>query len=542
MSNPDEKTAVEQYGKGDKYFGVATLMATLPGLPMLGHGQLEGFGEKYGMEFRRAAWGETPDEGLVAAHERLLAPILHRRGDYAEVRDFLLYDVVGSDGHVRDDVFAYSNGSGGSRSLVVYHNRFAETEGWIRESSPYAVKQPDGSKHQVRRTLAQGLGLPDDGAMWLRFRDSRAGLEYLRSVGEVRDRGLHVSVRAYETSVFGEFRELADPAGIWGRLAEGLGGRGVPSLDEALVELWLNPAHDAVRAAVADPALDGLVRHGRSTSDEGLRRAIEPVVVAVRDATSTSGDVATVTSLAAGRLARLAERASSRAGRDAQDGHHRRGASSAIDGVAAAFTDPWHRAVLASWSILEALGRLAAPAMAGPTARAWFDELRLGPVLATALRDRGLDEAQAWAAAERVRSLLAVARSSNIGGRAAPDRARRLADAWLTSGETRAFLRANVWDGVEWISREMWRELLDWALLLDLLDADPAAAEAAGPVTERLLAIGEGSGYRVDRLRESLGPAARGTGRTRPSKSARQTVRPPTVSAPAGRRQGPPRR
>src|SRR5919197_5225815 len=408
MSNPDEKTAVEQYGKGDKYFGVATLMATLPGLPMLGHGQLEGFGEKYGMEFRRAAWGETPDEGLVAAHERLIAPILHRRGDYAEVRDFLLYDVVGSDGHVRDDVFAYSNGSGGSRSLVVYHNRFAETEGWIRESSPYAVKQPDGSKHQVRRTLAQGLGLPDDGAIWLRFRDSRAGLEYLRSVGEVRDRGLHVSVRAYETSVFGEFRELADPAGIWGRLAEGLGGRGVPSPGEALLELWLNPTHDAVRAAVADPALDGLVRHGRSTSDEGLRRAIEPVVVAVRDATSTSGDVATVTSLAAGRLARLAERASSRAGRDGQDGHHRQGASSAIDAVAAAFTDPWHRAVLASWSILEALGRLAAPAMAGPTARAWFDELRLGPVLATALRDRGLDEAQAWAAAERVRSLLAV--------------------------------------------------------------------------------------------------------------------------------------
>ena len=54
MSNPDEETALEQFGKGDKYFGVATVMATLPGLPMLGHGQVEGFAEKYGMEFRRA--------------------------------------------------------------------------------------------------------------------------------------------------------------------------------------------------------------------------------------------------------------------------------------------------------------------------------------------------------------------------------------------------------------------------------------------------------------------------------------------------------
>jgi glycosidase len=31
MNNPDEETAVEQFGKGDKYFGICTLMATLPG-------------------------------------------------------------------------------------------------------------------------------------------------------------------------------------------------------------------------------------------------------------------------------------------------------------------------------------------------------------------------------------------------------------------------------------------------------------------------------------------------------------------------------
>jgi hypothetical protein len=39
MNNPDEDTAVEQFGKGDKYFGICTMMATLPGLPMFGHGQ-----------------------------------------------------------------------------------------------------------------------------------------------------------------------------------------------------------------------------------------------------------------------------------------------------------------------------------------------------------------------------------------------------------------------------------------------------------------------------------------------------------------------
>ena len=66
MNNPDEDTAVAQFGKEDKYFGVATLMATMPGLPMFGHGQVEGFTEKYGMEFRRPMWDETPDPWLVA--------------------------------------------------------------------------------------------------------------------------------------------------------------------------------------------------------------------------------------------------------------------------------------------------------------------------------------------------------------------------------------------------------------------------------------------------------------------------------------------
>ena len=76
MNNPDERTAVDQFGKGDKYFGVCTMMATLPGLPMFGHGQIEGFTERYGMEFRRAGSDETPDRALVDRHEREIFPLL----------------------------------------------------------------------------------------------------------------------------------------------------------------------------------------------------------------------------------------------------------------------------------------------------------------------------------------------------------------------------------------------------------------------------------------------------------------------------------
>ena len=38
MNNPDEDTAVTQFGKGDKYIGVSIMLVTMPGLPMFGHG------------------------------------------------------------------------------------------------------------------------------------------------------------------------------------------------------------------------------------------------------------------------------------------------------------------------------------------------------------------------------------------------------------------------------------------------------------------------------------------------------------------------
>ena len=92
MNNPDEKTAVEQFGKGDKYFGICLLMSTLPGLPMFGHGQIEGWHEKYGMEYRRAYWDEPMDDELIARHKREIFPFLHQRELFAGVDHFVFYD------------------------------------------------------------------------------------------------------------------------------------------------------------------------------------------------------------------------------------------------------------------------------------------------------------------------------------------------------------------------------------------------------------------------------------------------------------------
>ncbi|MGA7192392.1 MAG: alpha-amylase family glycosyl hydrolase, partial [Anaerolineales bacterium] len=106
MNNPDEKSAIEQFGNGDKYFGVATVLSTLPGLPMFGHGQIEGFREKYGMEFRKPKLNETPDDGLIRGHEWKIFPLLHRRHLFADVENFLLYDFYHTNGNVDENVFS----------------------------------------------------------------------------------------------------------------------------------------------------------------------------------------------------------------------------------------------------------------------------------------------------------------------------------------------------------------------------------------------------------------------------------------------------
>jgi len=160
MNNPDERTAVEQFGKGDKYFGICTLMATMPGLPMFGHGQIEGFAEKYGMEYYRAYWDEDPDPYLIQRHERDIFPLLHQRHLFANVKNFLLYDFYTSAGQVDENVYAYSNGAGEQRALVVFHNKFGDTRGWLKTSTAFNAKYSSSDNaHLIQIDLYHGLNL-----------------------------------------------------------------------------------------------------------------------------------------------------------------------------------------------------------------------------------------------------------------------------------------------------------------------------------------------------------------------------------------------
>jgi glycosidase len=237
MNNPDERTAIDQFGKEGKYIGAAVLLVTMPGLPMIGHGQIEGFREKYGMEYRRAYWEEEPDEHLIRVHEEKIFPLMRRRYLFSGSANFVFYDFFAGNS-VNEDVFAYSNRFGRERGIVVYHNRFGDTKGWIRTSTPFAVKNAAGETELRRTTLGEALEFHPDGSRYYLFREYNSGLEYLRTGREMAEQGLYVELGAYEYQAFLDFREITDDEyGNWGKLWHRLEHRPVPSIEAELKEV-----------------------------------------------------------------------------------------------------------------------------------------------------------------------------------------------------------------------------------------------------------------------------------------------------------------
>jgi hypothetical protein len=263
MSNPDEKTAIDQFGSGDKYFGVSVLLATLPGLPMFGHGQVEGFTERYGMDFKQARLNEYPNEDLIARHQHLIAPLLKSRHLFAESTNFLMYDFWDDYGTVDENVFAFSNRHHHERAVILYNNSFHSTHGTIHSSVGFLNK---GSGEMTQRSLAYGLDLPEDDSLIVAFRDNVVGLEYLRRARDLRDGGLTVGLRGYQHMALLHWRELRPTASHpWDRLCDALNGSGVYSVEDSLSKLQIRPLLDALRQAVTPETISAFDRVARES-------------------------------------------------------------------------------------------------------------------------------------------------------------------------------------------------------------------------------------------------------------------------------------
>ena len=255
MNNPDEDTAIAQFGSDDRYFSIATLLSTLPGLPMIGHGQIEGYREKYGMEYQRAYYDEKPNQWLIDQHERRIFPLLRKRYLFANVDNFNLYDCVGNSG-VEESVYAFVNGSGKERTLVLVNNRYERVFGTINTSCPKLKKNGD-EKKMVRTNLAENLNLSYGSRNYCIMDCFSDGLSYILPSISMYD-GFSFSLDGYQAKVFWNIREIEDTDGCIESLYKEYGERGIRDIDKALAMMRLKPVYDVLDKA-RDEKFIGLI-------------------------------------------------------------------------------------------------------------------------------------------------------------------------------------------------------------------------------------------------------------------------------------------
>jgi glycosidase len=479
MNNPDERTAVDQFGKGDKYFGVAAMMATMPGLPMFGHGQIEGYTEKYGMEYRKAYWEEKPDPYLVERHFREISPLLHRRFAFAGVENFLLYDFYTVDGYVNEDVFAFSNETFGQRSLFIYHNRFADTRGWIHTSAAYAVKLGE-AKELRQKSLAEGLYLDADSQKFTIFKDQRSRLEYIRNNQEIAEKGLYFDLGAYDYHVFINFREVYDSEGHYRQLADSLGGRGVGDINEALRELFLQNVHVPLRELLNPGQILWIIENARNLDgDEKSQETIQVVLNQVEEKGRTlysavkdfSGGEKEAGPLAAGLKSEIGVALKYFGQREDASTHPNADLKKALELIRQGLSTGQHTewVTILGWSILHRLGEIqpkgvdAGSQTATNFAYDWLDEWLLKKRLRQVYYELGCPD-QHVDKSVALLSLLVKYRDWYKVKFKGKQKSLEFATLLLADSEVEKFLGVNQYEEVLWFKKEAMESLL-WGLL-----------------------------------------------------------------------------
>ncbi|MEW5814216.1 MAG: alpha-amylase family glycosyl hydrolase [Spirochaetota bacterium] len=514
MNNPDEDTAVAQFGKGDKYFGVCTLMVTMPGLPMFGHGQIEGFTEKYGMEYRKSYWNEQEDVTLAARHEREIFPLLKKRYLFAEVENFFVYDLSKPGGGVNENVFAFSNRAYGERVLVLYNNAYQGAQGWIKLSAVKAVKEENGGRRLIQPGLGDGLRLTDDDGYFCIFQEQRSGLWYIRKSKEIREHGLGVELKGYQCQVFLDFKEVRDDdLGHYSRLYNSIKGLGVKDIDEALKEIFLQPVH----AAFEIPVNAGLFKYVESV----LAGKKEPVAEYLDDFKGNYKNFMKLAGESTGKTV-SAEQASVKAVQSLEAVLKIHGMIVEYNGITVK-PPPWMvylenglhinpdtACVLAGWSTLRYLGINGLEEIS-LNSRSLIDDLLLDKSMGRILKNTGVIDNRI----EHTLSVIKILTSHQHLFSGATFKKKKALD-WmeklLSDNHVDGFLGVNRFEEILWFNRESFLELAWWLFIASVVtvlenekkDRVKKRCREIFSIIGRLIKTVDESEYKVEKLLDLL--------------------------------------
>ncbi len=516
MNNPDEQTAIAQFGKDDKYFGVAVMLVTLPGLPMFGHGQVEGFTEKYGMEYKRAYYDEFPDDHLVRRHEHEIFPIMRKRYLFSQVTHFELYDFHDLKGHANHNVFAYSNRTDSERALILYHNKYEECKGTIKWAVPKSASADGAGRKIERKSLGDALGINGGEKIYYIFKDYKSNLEYIRSGKELHEEGMYAELKAFQYQIFLDFREVYDSTGEYEQLARRLQGKGVPSVQQDLEEVRQAQIHRSVELLFSRTDLAALksllmttgARRSKAAWGDKLNAHAEVLYQSISDYLHVQSDRVKI-SKELGQdidvvrsLWGLVQTPSVKKNKKKKE---KSGMESAI--VLKELEDPRRHILLLSWLIADKLRHFGPVDAVDEKRIDIYEKIGLERPLQKAISSAFPADVEARRALTLLRILVkqpAFLYDSTAAGRMPT------MDRFLNDYDVRDFIKVNHFKDTWFFNKESFQELLRW-LLVPALVSIVRKPESPAPkladimnlclLVDKLLDLSDRSGYQIEKLR-----------------------------------------
>jgi hypothetical protein len=432
----------------------------------------------------------TSDSSLIERHEREIFPLLRQRRLFTDVANFLLYDFYTQDGFVNEDVYAYSNRTQENESsLVIYHNSYASTKGWIFSSAAFSVKAGQGEKMLIQKTIAEGLGIDNQESLFCIFRNQINGLEYIRSNQEIFEKGLYFELDAYKYHVYTGFKQVQDNEWRqYAHLTEYLGGSGVPSIEEAMKEIFLQPIHNPFRELVNPGFFQWIIDNIPSTGTERkdskiplvLDEAEQKTHYLLREIKQLSQSVRSEDDLASSIrikleaimkfpiLSQLLEDSEDKTLKQAIQYLNQKLVENSL------FWNP-----LLGWLFTHQLGSILTDLGQEEVSRSWVDEWLLGKILANTFSISGFDENEAWRKVNLVKILIGHQNWDKTAHQK-KDRTYLILQSWLRDREVQTFVGINRYQGVLWFNKESFDDLLWWMFAVAAAEIiSPAVAKAS---------------------------------------------------------------
>jgi hypothetical protein len=344
---------------------------------------------------------------------------------------------------------------------------------------------------------------------------------------------LYVELEAYKYHVFVDFQEVVDSEWRqYAQLSEYLSGRGVPSVQDTLQEILLQPIHRPYRELV-NPGFFRWLIDNRSTEEliepEHLEKALDeatqkliPLLEEIRQLTEGTGDPKQIAQEIREELEILL--ALPALDRRFQLPHSRTAAASVIylkNGLQTEDVlekgDPLVWGTLLSWVFTRKLARAQGSIDHVEQSRAWIDEFQLGKIIAKTLQALGAEENRAWRAVGIIK-LMTSHQDWCYASTPARDRAYEALQTWFRDAEFQAFTGVNRYQGRLWFNQESFEDILWWLYVNSLVDTlaarnrpdiseEDVASQMIGcfQIIKKLREAEQQSGFRVEKLLEAAG-------------------------------------